>query len=123
MMHSSMEGSSMPGGSMDADKGRAALPVGVWVHSFEEDADGIEVYRPSGAFPFPPARRGRATLVFNADGSASSAVQGADDRPQTSTFAVTAMGMNRFRFDGGVLAGAVEVVEQGPGILRLRRSG
>ena len=33
-----------------------ALPSGSWTHSFEEDADGIEVYRPTATFVFPPSR-------------------------------------------------------------------
>lgn len=40
---------------------------GRWMHSFEEDHDGITVYRPAD-FPFPPAR-GRDGIEFGADGS------------------------------------------------------
>jgi hypothetical protein len=97
------------------------LPVGAWTHSFEEDEGDIQVYRPSAAFPFPPARRPRDTLVFHPDGTASIGVPGPDDRQQHTPVAVTALGMNRFRFDGGALAGEVEVLEHSPGILRLRR--
>ncbi|GAA3039727.1 hypothetical protein FHS39_004749 [Streptomyces olivoverticillatus] len=38
-----------------------------WVHSFEEDDDGITAYRPHG-HPFPPAR-GRRGMEFAADGT------------------------------------------------------
>jgi hypothetical protein len=38
-----------------------------WLHSFEEDHEGIQVYRPSG-HPFPPAR-GRAGIEFRPDGT------------------------------------------------------
>lgn len=37
-----------------------------WGHSFEEDSDGVTVYRPSD-FSFPRAR-GRAGIEFKADG-------------------------------------------------------
>lgn len=40
-----------------------AIP-GRWVHSFEEDADGVEVYRPSG-FELPPAPRDAIELLRN----------------------------------------------------------
>lgn len=101
--------------------GAPALPTGAWTHSFEEDEGDVQVYRPSTGFPFPPARRGRETLVFGPDGTVTGGAPGADDRPQRSAVAVTPLGMNRFRFDGGPLAGQVEVVESGPDILRLRR--
>jgi hypothetical protein len=39
-----------------------------WLHSFEEDADGVVVYRPE-EFGFPSARRPRAMLELKADGS------------------------------------------------------
>lgn len=102
--------------------GANALPAGTWTHSFEEDQGDVQVYRPSGEFPFPPARRPRATLVFGPDGAASSAAPGPDDRLLRAPVAVTSLGMNRFRFDGGALAGEVELIEHGPGILRLRRT-
>ncbi len=38
-----------------------------WIHSYEEDADGAEAYRPSG-YAFPPAR-GRRGMEFKADGT------------------------------------------------------
>ena len=37
---------------------------GSWTHSFEEDQGDVLVYRPTHAFAFPPARRGRETLEF-----------------------------------------------------------
>ncbi len=52
--------------------------AGSWVHSHEEDHDGIEVYRPAG-YPFPPAR-GRTSLTLKPDGSARSGSPGPDDR-------------------------------------------
>jgi len=40
---------------------------GRWMHSFEEDHDGVLVYRPEG-YDFPPAR-GRDGIEFRPDGS------------------------------------------------------
>ncbi|MGW6376989.1 hypothetical protein ACWFRB_13100 [Rhodococcus sp. NPDC055112] len=40
---------------------------GRWGHSFEEDHDGVRVYRPAG-FDFPRAR-GRDGIEFRPDGS------------------------------------------------------
>ncbi|MFC7446639.1 hypothetical protein [Rhodococcus daqingensis] len=40
---------------------------GRWGHSFEEDHDGIRVYRPAG-FDFPRSR-GRGGIEFRPDGS------------------------------------------------------
>ncbi len=42
-------------------------PVGRWTHSFEEDHDGISVYRRDD-FAFPPAR-GRRGVEFRPDGT------------------------------------------------------
>ena len=42
-------------------------PQGRWMHSFEEDHDGVQVYRPAD-YPFPPAR-GRAGIEFRPDGT------------------------------------------------------
>ena len=38
-----------------------------WTHSYEEDADGTEAYRPSG-YDLPPSR-GRRGMEFKADGT------------------------------------------------------
>lgn len=45
------------------------LPGGLfqrWMHSFEEDNEGVTVYRPAD-YPFPPAR-GRGGMEFASDG-------------------------------------------------------
>ena len=52
--------------------------TGTWIHSHEEDHDGLQVYRPAG-YPFPPAR-GRSALTLASDGSARSGSPGPDDR-------------------------------------------
>jgi hypothetical protein len=46
------------------------FPAGLvqrWMHSFEEDSEGVAAYRPSD-YPFPPAR-GRGGMEFTADGT------------------------------------------------------
>lgn len=46
------------------------MPSGLfqhWVHSYEEDSEGVAVYRPAD-YPFPPAR-GRRGLEFAPDGT------------------------------------------------------
>ncbi len=50
-----------------------------WVHMFEEDAAGDEIYRPAAA-DTPAARRPRERLRLLADGSAQVSVGGPDDR-------------------------------------------
>ena len=57
----------------------ASLPVGSWIHSFEEDSSSGQVFRPAGAV-FPLSRRPRRRLEFSADGAATVADGGADDR-------------------------------------------
>lgn len=54
-----------------------------WAHSFEEDEGDIQVFRPRDTFPFPPSRRGRETLAFDATGRATSGMPGPDDRTMT----------------------------------------
>jgi hypothetical protein len=44
-----------------------ALP-GEWVHAFEEDSDGVSVYRPADSQEFPQARF-RGTLTLEPNGS------------------------------------------------------
>lgn len=56
--------------------------AGIWIHSHEEDHDGLQVYRPAG-YPFPPAR-GRNSLTLEPDGSARSGSPGPDDRGTTA---------------------------------------
>jgi hypothetical protein len=54
-----------------------------WVHSFEEDHDGIAVYRPV-EFPFPRAR-GRRELEFRDDGTFVYGAIGRGDAPEYDT--------------------------------------
>jgi hypothetical protein len=56
-----------------------------WLHSHEEDHDGITVYRPAG-YTFPPSR-GRRRLELRPDGTAVEQLIGRNDvavaRPAT----------------------------------------
>jgi hypothetical protein len=54
--------------------------VGRWTHSFEEDHDGISVYRRDD-FAFPPAR-GRRGVEFRADGTFVERLIGRGDAPE-----------------------------------------
>ena len=110
-----------------------ALPSGSWTHSFEEDADGIEVYRPTATFPFPPSRRGRKVLEFDAGAGAgamaggvrvTSMAPGPDDRPRAGPAAQwQPLGMGRYALAGTQAApqDVIEIVEATPAILRLAR--
>lgn len=108
------------------------LPSGSWTHSFEEDADGIEVYRPTATFPFPPSRKGRKVLEFGAgsggqDGAGAtltSMAPGPDDRPRAGAAApLQPLGMGRYALAGSLAApqDVIEIVEATPEILRLAR--
>jgi hypothetical protein len=98
-----------------------AFPVeGSWTHSFEEDEPGVEVFRPTATFAFPPTRRGRKRLTFTPDGVIESA-PGPDDRNRPVATWVRAGGT---RLTGQGSAGdepAIDILEASPEVLRLRR--
>ncbi|MFI1255513.1 hypothetical protein ACH4U6_17285 [Streptomyces netropsis] len=50
-----------------------------WTHSYEEDTEGVTVYRPTD-YPFPPAR-GRRGMEIVADGTYIDHAIGAADVP------------------------------------------
>lgn len=91
---------------------------GSWTHSFEEDASGIEVYRPTGTFPFPPARRGRERLTFDGDQVIVS-VPGPDDRTRPRA-TLGRCGPSEFREPSHGAEG-FEIVEATSDVLRIRR--
>ena len=90
---------------------------GAWTHSFEEDEDSVQAYRPSDSFAFPPSRRGRETLEFDHPGEVVTGVPGPDDRLQRTTSSLTPLGMNRFRIGE---ARVIEVVEADGDILKVK---
>src|SRR5687768_13478339 len=96
---------------------------GSWTHSFEEDEGDVQVYRPTQSFEFPPARRGREILEFGAGGALTEQTPGPDDRPRATMGTWTALGMNRFGLGGTPEAPGqvIEVVEQTPEMLKIRR--
>ena len=109
-----------------------ALPSGSWTHSFEEDADGVEVYRPTATFPFPPSRKGRKVLEFEAGAGnmaaggmrMTSMSPGPDDRPRAGpSTQLLPLGMGRYALAGTRAAqqDVIEIVEATPEILRLAR--
>ncbi|MGK5077982.1 hypothetical protein [Janthinobacterium sp. HLX7-2] len=110
-----------------------ARPSGSWTHSFEEDAAGIEVYRPTATFAFPPSRKGRKVLEFDAEADAggmadgglrmTSMSPGPDDRPCAGPVAhLLPLGMGRYALAGTQTPQDVlEIVEATPDILRLAR--
>lgn len=102
-----------------------ALPSGSWTHSFEEDEDGVEVYRPTATFAFPASRKGRRVLDFNLESSTLTAMlPGPDDRPRAGPATrLIALGMNRYALGGTPEApqDVIEIVEAEAGILMLAR--
>ena len=109
-----------------------ALPSGSWTHSFEEDADGIEVYRPTATFAFPPSRKGRKVLEFGAPAGAmaqgaatlTSMAPGPDDRPRAApAVQLRPLGMGRYALAGtaGAPQDVIEIVEATPEVIKLKR--
>ncbi|MDN2708210.1 hypothetical protein O0880_02105 [Janthinobacterium sp. SUN118] len=109
-----------------------ALPSGSWTHSFEEDAGGIEVYRPTATFAFPPSRKGRKVLEFGTgektgeEGAATLTAMspGPDDRPRAGAAdRLVPLGMGRYGLGGTAAAPqeVLEIIEATPDILKLAR--
>ena len=93
--------------------------TGNWTHSHEEDEGDLQVYRPTHGFAFPPGRRGRETLEFDAAGQMVQGTPGPDDRQNRT--GLTSLGMNRYSIDGGQRAGQIiEIIEAEPGLIKLR---
>jgi hypothetical protein len=91
-------------------------PSGSWLHSFEEDEGGVQVYRPAAGFDFPPSRRGRERLDFGMPGEVSFAVPGPDDRTRPAAGGAASLGAGRLRLGER----QVEVVEATPQVLKVR---
>lgn len=93
---------------------------GSWTHSFEEDDAGIEVYRPTATFAFPPSRKGRQVLEFSgADDTVTALAPGPDDRPRAAPGgALRALGAGRYADGAGKV---LEIVEATPAMLKLAR--
>lgn len=88
-----------------------AAPAGKWVHSFEEDAGDVLVFRPSQSFSFPASRRFRETLEFQGS-TVINGMPGADDRTRYEAMDTGSLDQNLVRLDAGEHAGQVyEIVE------------
>ena len=106
-----------------------ALPSGSWTHSFEEDADGIAVYRPTATFAFPPSRKGRKVLDFGAptgamaqgEATLTSMAPGPDDRPRAGPATrLRPLGLGRYALsDPAGAQDVIDIVEATPEVLRL----
>ena len=101
----------------------AELPGGSWTHSFEEDEAGIEVYRPTATFAFPPSRKGRQVLRFatqdDGEPGVTSLLPGPDDRPRAAPPAtLRALGQGRYALGDNR---ELEIIEATPTVLKLVR--
>ena len=90
-----------------------------WVHSYEDDAEGIVVYRPSD-YDFPPAR-GRAGISFRPDGSFIDFGIAATDGTQASSghWYVDASGYIHLRRDGRRSPRVLRIVSVDANMLRV----
>jgi len=99
------------------DSDAEPAPMGSWTHSFEEDIDDVQVFRPTATYSFPPSRRGRRRLTFNA-GEVIESAPGPDDRLQPRA-TLSAVGPGRF---GGPAGDAgLEILEATSEVLKIRR--
>ncbi|GAA1625938.1 hypothetical protein GCM10009744_12230 [Kribbella alba] len=88
--------------------------LGRWTHSFEEDHDGLRVYRRDD-FAFPPAR-GRRGVEFRPDGTFIEWVIGRGDAPEAKTGRWDPSGVIT---RAGGMPGSVRVVTATPDRLEL----
>lgn len=95
---------------------------GSWTHSFEEDDAGIEVYRPTATFAFPPSRKGRQVLEFSSEegvAGVTALAPGPDDRPRAAPGGVLrALGAGRYADGAGKV---LEIIDATPAMLKLAR--
>jgi hypothetical protein len=103
----------------------AAVPGALfqkWMHSFEEDSGGVQVYRPEG-FAFPRAR-GRPGIEFHVDGTVTEWRIGRGDAPTGVQGRWQVERPNEIRVtpsDAGGAAFTLEIVECTDQILKVKR--
>lgn len=93
-----------------------------WVHSFEEDTNGITVYRPE-EYDFPPAR-GRGGIEFRPDGVFIDWEIGPTDatRGINGHWKMEGSGRVRVSFEGNVRPPQIlEILQIDTGILKVRK--
>ena len=93
-----------------------------WIHSHEEDHDGVTVYRPVG-YPLPLAR-GRSGVEFLPDGTLIEHAVGRDDTAETRPGSWHLVGSDRLALVGALGSrrlrivsledDRLEVAEEGP---------
>jgi len=119
---------------MCPNKPVSVIPAGEWTHSQEEDVAGIQVYRRTESFPFPPTRGGRDSFRVSADGQIEVLSPGPDDRPrstgnrvhyQTGPVEGSAVGGSAVRndtdTDTDTETTTIQVVEATPTVIKIRR--
>jgi hypothetical protein len=91
-----------------------------WIHSNEEDGNGVTVYRPDG-FAFPPSR-GRDGIEFRPDGVAMLSDSGRDDRGRSrlASWRILDDALIELSVPGSLRAGRMTIVECNDAILRVR---
>ena len=77
-----------------------------WIHSFEEDSAGAQVYRPE-SWDFPLSRRPREAFELRADGTGQLFLPGQEDRPQAADASWT-------NEDGDLVIRAAKEKSRGP---------
>ena len=88
-----------------------------WGHSFEEDHDGVAVYRPAG-FSFPRAR-GRGGLEFRPDGTFVDVDAGPADAGRVQPGSWEAAAQDRLRVSGPAGERTLRIVHLSPDRLEL----
>ena len=94
-----------------------------WVNSYEEDADGVEVYR-SADFHFPPSRFRRG-FDLRADGELQYEDVGSTDKPLVLHGRWSSVGPQRIRLefdDASRRPEVIEIISIDDGVLRVKRS-
>lgn len=105
-------------GQGDAVSGATGVPYGRWMHSYEEDHDGVQVYRPAG-YDFPPAR-GRRGIEFRPDGTYVDWAIGRADANEARPGRWEPVGGGRVTVTAAGGSRTLEVVRAEPGRLELR---
>lgn len=110
-------------GSDRMDSGAPA--PGLWVHSFEEDTEGSEVYRPQDHV-LPPTRGQRKMLQVLESGEIREMGPGPDDRPAPTGVTHRPLGMNRYaaqsETESGTASADLQILEATESLLRISRS-